>query len=424
MLAPGPKQIKHVEEIMERDLCLCRLLNSRTHIIVTDSGDGLSFYPEAVQVAQALHEEGINARTAPKRDVLRVAQIVLEDKILNQGNILSKASITAPAAPAAKAPPQSTTNANNIPTASPLQGEQIEIAFGDAKGRYDVHPAAWMFPRLEGKPYASLKKSIQTDGQQDPVVLDGRTFLDGLTRQQILNELGIAPKIVQFAKLDTTMTPADWIMSKNLLRRHLTPDQILAITAKFRALCKKEREREQAKDAAAAGSTSDTAEDSSDPNKTGGDQPQDAERSTTSEFPQKPAENATKRKRGRPRAMRSEAEGLALATKQSRYKAEWILKLDQAAPELATAVAERRLTLKEAILQLKAKQPSGKARPPRQPNLGSVEEAVAKAERLLVKAASQLQPSEQDSFWKGVVLIANRQAKSEKEEASEPPPVA
>ena len=196
-------------------------------------------------------------------------------------------------------------------------------------------------------------KSLQKDGQQEDCVVDGTTFLDGRNRVNAMNDLGLAPHVVQFADLKTGLSPAAWVMTKNLQRRHLTDDQQLAIAAKYRAWCKAEDERQQA-EADAKRSAQGTSEAQDDSETTAESHPQDADGSATAEYPQKAADNTSKGKRGRPRGNRSEAEALAKQAKQSEYRARQMVKLRAQAPELATAVEEGRMTLKAAIKKLKA----------------------------------------------------------------------
>ena len=293
------------------------------------------------------------------------------------------------------------------PALSPAAAEltnQIEIAYGPFKGVHPVYPVTCLFPLIHGRDREDLTKSLDRDGQQEPCVMYGSVFLDGRNRVMALNALGRAPKIIQFSDLKTGLTPAAWVMAKNKERRHLTDDQYLAITANYRHWCKAEAAREQAEADAATKSAQGESVKQGDPSDTGANHSKGADKSAASEFPPKPAENAAKRKRGRPPGERSDAEALAKNAKQTRYRAERMLTLRKRSPELATAVQEGRLTLKQAIEQLQQTQSSKKARSD-QPEVDRVARAVDRARKMLLKQASQLEANDQAAFWRQVAAV-------------------
>lgn len=85
-----------------------------------------------------------------------------------------------------------------------------------------VHPAAGIFPLLEGSDYEALKADIAERGQTVPCVLwrDG-SLLDGRNRWRACRELGVEPKTETWDGDD----PFSYVVSTNLKRRHLTPSQ-------------------------------------------------------------------------------------------------------------------------------------------------------------------------------------------------------
>jgi hypothetical protein len=213
--------------------------------------------------------------------------------------------------------------------------ETVEILFGSFKGTYKIHSVAKLFPPLRGKAYEELKRSIHENGQQEPIVIDGDELLDGSNRLAVLNDLKMEPIIVQFSSLKTGLTPGAWIAAKNLARRHLTNDQRLAITDRYLRWCKENGEK------AAPGKNIGL----------GGHNLAAGQQSAT-EFPQKPAEIPPRSKRGRPRGQRSVVEELASEANETRYRAEQMVKVRALSPELAAAIEQGRLTLKEAAAQL------------------------------------------------------------------------
>lgn len=94
---------------------------------------------------------------------------------------------------------------------------------------YRPHPATALIPPCRDEEYGALKKDIETNGQQEPIVLHEGTILDGLTRYRACTELGIEPKFIKYAGASAE----DYVISKNLHRRHLTPSQLAAIAARL-----------------------------------------------------------------------------------------------------------------------------------------------------------------------------------------------
>jgi len=82
-----------------------------------------------------------------------------------------------------------------------------------------------LVPRPTPDEYEALKESIKTDGQEIPIIINGADeILDGFSRNQICNELGIEPKFVR-----RTFTNKNdekiFVVEINLKRRHLTSFQ-------------------------------------------------------------------------------------------------------------------------------------------------------------------------------------------------------
>jgi ParB-like chromosome segregation protein Spo0J len=99
-------------------------------------------------------------------------------------------------------------------------------------GHFTVHPAADNFPLLEGKDYGELKAAIAARGLSVPIVKKGNVILDGRNRLRACEELGVEPQFIEYDGNDEV----GLIVSMNLLRRHLTDDQRVAILAKLRGL--------------------------------------------------------------------------------------------------------------------------------------------------------------------------------------------
>lgn len=91
----------------------------------------------------------------------------------------------------------------------------------------ELHPLCTYFPRMSDDEFSALKESIQLNGQTHPIyTLDGM-ILDGGNRYRALCELGIEPVLVEY----TGTNPAQFILSSNLHRRHLSQGQSAAIVS-------------------------------------------------------------------------------------------------------------------------------------------------------------------------------------------------
>ncbi|WP_333874618.1 hypothetical protein [Methylobacter sp.] len=91
----------------------------------------------------------------------------------------------------------------------------------------ELHPLCTYFPRMSEDEFNALKDNLQHNGQTHPIyTLDGM-ILDGGNRYRALSELGIDPVMIEY----TGSNPTQFILSSNLLRRHLTQGQSAAIVS-------------------------------------------------------------------------------------------------------------------------------------------------------------------------------------------------
>jgi len=88
-----------------------------------------------------------------------------------------------------------------------------------------VHPAADVFPMMEGKPLADLVEDIKTNGLTTPIVLDrDGQLMDGRCRLEALQLAGIELPAAMAESYEGN-DPVGWIISANIHRRHLTKQQ-------------------------------------------------------------------------------------------------------------------------------------------------------------------------------------------------------
>jgi ParB-like chromosome segregation protein Spo0J len=93
----------------------------------------------------------------------------------------------------------------------------------------EFHPLAETFPLMEGEDFKTLKHDIRDNGQREPIVLYQDKILDGRNRYLACIDLGLEPQ----TKLFTDSDPLRFVISMNIHRRHLSPDQRRNIIAKL-----------------------------------------------------------------------------------------------------------------------------------------------------------------------------------------------
>ena len=104
---------------------------------------------------------------------------------------------------------------------------------------FEVHPLAELIPPMSDDEFTELREDIRESGLREAVTLFDGKVLDGRHRARACQELGIEPATRVYEGGD----PAEYVISLNLRRRHLTVGQ--RATA---ALALLDYEREQAKE--------------------------------------------------------------------------------------------------------------------------------------------------------------------------------
>ena len=133
----------------------------------------------------------------------------------------------------------------------------------DTELGWAVHPAADMFPPMSEREFKELVEDIRQHGQLDDIELDeDNRILDGRNRYRACKELGITPKA--YVKHLFGMGPYEYVLSKNLHRRHLTDDQRAMVAAKAAKPVAKEAKARQ--EASRAKPGNDLAKKTASPN--------------------------------------------------------------------------------------------------------------------------------------------------------------
>lgn len=107
-----------------------------------------------------------------------------------------------------------------------ITGDGVEV---DPLSNMDIHPAAELFPLMQGQEFDDLVADIAEHGQREPVVMtpDGQ-LLDGRNRWRACAEAGVTP----ITRVETS-EPWAYVISTNVHRRHLSESQRAMIGAKI-----------------------------------------------------------------------------------------------------------------------------------------------------------------------------------------------
>jgi ParB-like chromosome segregation protein Spo0J len=113
----------------------------------------------------------------------------------------------------------------------------------DGMKKLTLHPACRLFPQLEKVELKELAADIKANGLQNPIVLYRGQILDGRNRFLACRIAGVKPRFVNW---DGEGSPLEWVISENLIRRHLTSSQRAVIALDLLPLLEKEaRERQR-----------------------------------------------------------------------------------------------------------------------------------------------------------------------------------
>jgi hypothetical protein len=91
------------------------------------------------------------------------------------------------------------------------------------------HPFAALFPALPPEELEQLVQDIKERGQLEPIVLHQGRILDGRNRYKACQIAGVKPRIEEFDAKASRRTPEEFVLSRNLRRRHLSVGQKAAI---------------------------------------------------------------------------------------------------------------------------------------------------------------------------------------------------
>lgn len=103
--------------------------------------------------------------------------------------------------------------------------------------QYTNHPAADLFPMMQGIQWKNFKEDIRQNGFQESVTLYKGQILDGRNRYKAAVELNMLDDL-PMCEIDDDfdIDPYQWVISRNLHRRHLNESQRAKIAAKLAKL--------------------------------------------------------------------------------------------------------------------------------------------------------------------------------------------
>ena len=123
----------------------------------------------------------------------------------------------------------------SVPTSvAPARCPAVEIS--------GIHPAAALFPLMEGPELEYLVADIRANGLREEIVLYEGLILDGRNRLRACELAGVPPRFVAW---DGRGSPLAFVLSRNLHRRHLDESQRAIIAALAKDMLKEEAAQRQ-----------------------------------------------------------------------------------------------------------------------------------------------------------------------------------
>ena len=93
----------------------------------------------------------------------------------------------------------------------------------------EPHQLAALFPELPPEELTLLARDIKARGQLEPIIVYKGLILDGRNRYRACQIAGVKPRIEEFNEKATKGSAEEFVLSRNLRRRHLSMGQKAAI---------------------------------------------------------------------------------------------------------------------------------------------------------------------------------------------------
>src|SRR5262245_23981574 len=107
----------------------------------------------------------------------------------------------------------------------------------------EIHPAASIFPTMSAEEFAALKADIQVNGLREPIWLHDDQIIDGRNRYNACEAVSVEPK---FREWDGKGSLTSFVISLNLIRRHLDDTQRGMAAARAKPMFEEEARARQA----------------------------------------------------------------------------------------------------------------------------------------------------------------------------------
>jgi len=107
---------------------------------------------------------------------------------------------------------------------------------------YSCHPICLLFPRMTEEELRELADDIRIKGLLHPIVLYEEKILDGRNRYLACPIAGVEPRFVEW---QGEGSPLQWVISENMVRRHLTSSQRAVLALELLPLLEQEAKQRQ-----------------------------------------------------------------------------------------------------------------------------------------------------------------------------------
>src|SRR6478672_8324040 len=97
----------------------------------------------------------------------------------------------------------------------------------------EPYPLAGIFPELPAEELRRLAQDIKERGQIEPIILYKGQILDGRNRYKACQMVGVKPRFEEFDPKAAKRSPEEFVLSRNLRRRHLSTGQKAAIALEW-----------------------------------------------------------------------------------------------------------------------------------------------------------------------------------------------
>ena len=104
------------------------------------------------------------------------------------------------------------------------------------------HPACLAFPELPEDELQALANDIKKHGLLNDITLLNKQILEGRSRYKACKIAGVKPR---FEEWEGTGSPTEWVISQNLIRRHLTSSQRAVVALELLPLLEAEAKDRQ-----------------------------------------------------------------------------------------------------------------------------------------------------------------------------------